>query len=73
MSDVVIALATMHYSVAGQIRKGDLWEASHPVVLAHPDWFSADLLAYAVRAPEVVEKRAPGRPKKEPEPATSEG
>lgn len=63
MADVVIARFTAHYGETGQIHEGELWEATHPLVKEHPDWFTDDILKYAVRDPN------PPKPKPEPAPA----
>lgn len=66
MSDVVRALWT---GFAGHelLTKDELWAADHPLVVAHPDWFSDDIYSIARGArpggpPEP--KRGPGRPRK---------
>lgn len=72
MNDVVYAITTMHVSPGTMLKQGDLYAADHPLVVAHPDWFSYDLLNIAHRAPgwadidpaEVPVKRGPGRPRK---------
>jgi hypothetical protein len=69
-NDVVYALTTMH--VAGtMLKQGELYDANHPLVRAHPEWFSDDLLQIATRAPgwrdvppEEPVRRGPGRPRK---------
>ena len=70
MSDVVLATCTTHLGETLQLHEGELWEASHPVVKAHPDLFTDDLLSWrgTHRAPEESAppaKRGPGRPKKD--------
>jgi hypothetical protein len=47
---VVIAISTMHYSDVGQTMQGELWAADDPLVRAHPDWFTTDLLGNARRS-----------------------
>lgn len=70
-NDVVYALTTMH--VAGtMLKQGELYDANHPLVLDHPEWFSDDLLKIAHRAPGWMDvdpmgpppRRGPGRPRK---------
>jgi hypothetical protein len=63
-NDVVMAISTLHYGEVGQLISGELWAADDPVVKAHPDWFTYDLLGNARRsvAPPpapVVTKQAP--------------
>jgi len=67
MGDVVYVLTTMFVEGGAMIRQHELYEATHPLVVAHPDWFSADLLAIAHRTPAWTvdpPKRGPGRPRK---------
>lgn len=47
MGDVVRALFTSHISETIQLHEGELWVADDQVVVAHPEWFSTDLLSYA--------------------------
>jgi hypothetical protein len=61
MPDVVIATATVWVSEFECIRAGSLYEATHPQVRAHPELFSADLIDYAIRAPEEVHVRTTAR------------
>lgn len=46
---VVRALFTSHISETVQLHEGELWAADDAVVVAHPDWFSDDLLTAARR------------------------
>lgn len=70
MNDVVYAVTTMHVSAGTMLRQGELYAADHPLVVAHPDWFSSNLLNIAHRKPgwadpfEEPAKRGPGRPRK---------
>ncbi len=74
--DVVMATTTTHIGEFDTVIGGRLYEADHPFVKAHPDMFSADLLAHAIRTPgkraPVVETatKAPGETRTTP-PATS--
>jgi hypothetical protein len=54
MADVVVALFSAAHGEAGFVRKGELYEATHPTVKAHPDWFTDDLLEHAVRDPDAA-------------------
>jgi hypothetical protein len=58
MGDVVRALISVHYSQFGYMHEGDLFEADHPLVKEHPDWFSDDLLAIATRTPRDPKRKA---------------
>ena len=65
MADLVMAKTSFIAGVGGQeldIRAGDLLEADHPVVLAHPDLFDAPKLRFPVARREKVEEAtaAPG-------------
>lgn len=48
--------------------KDELYASDHPTVIAHPDWFSEDLLPIArggdILRAEEPPKRGPGRPRK---------
>lgn len=58
MADVVRALFTTHVNETTQIHEGELFAADDPLVAAHPDWFSDDLLSVANRTgPAVRSKR----------------
>lgn len=64
--DLVRSLYTMHYSNWGMVRAGELYPADDPLVVAHPDWFSADL------EPIVCRTGPPVTPKKRRATATQE-
>lgn len=40
---VVRALSTMHVAQGIMLTAGEFWASDDPLVLAHPEWFSADL------------------------------
>ena len=46
--NVVRALFTMHVSESEMMFAGNLYVRSHPLVRAHPDWFSDDLETVAI-------------------------
>lgn len=71
MAEVVYALTTMHVGPGTMLKQGELYADDHPLVVAHPEWFSADLLNIATRAPGWADRdpleparRGPGRPRK---------
>ncbi len=47
MQNVVRALWTAHVSPTEFMSEGDLYLDTHPMVIEHPDWFSADLAPIA--------------------------
>ncbi len=77
-NDVVYALFTSHVNEYTMLKEGDLYMSDHPLVRAHPDWFSKDLSKIAIHGSYVDEpfidgeepvefeppRRGPGRPRK---------
>jgi len=70
MSRYVIAMMSSNVTETVYLRAGEVWAADDPLVVAHPEWFSADLELVARRTvpraelPQVEPKRGPGRPRK---------
>lgn len=50
MSEFVYAVFSTWVTPTVQVQRGEIWDASDPVVKSHPDWFTSDPSAFVRRS-----------------------